>query len=307
MTEPVYGDPRALRQAVTDRLRRLASERGGSQLSDLHRQFAYDRLLTRVFQSDADGWVLKGATAMLARLDGQARHTVDIDLYRRSGGLGEAERALRAAARVDLGDYFRFELRPAEPIAQGGRAVRVPVIAYVGVTEFARFHVDLVTDVAMTGTPDEVSPLVTIELPGIARVSYRAYPVPDHIADKVCGLLELHERVGAPAVPSTRYRDLADLATFAHTANVEATDLTVALRSQARRRGLELPDQLFVPTGSRWPAGYARVARDVPGLEERDLEAAMTTVGGFIDPVLSHVASGRWDPERLRWDLPLPG
>lgn len=76
MTEPVYRDPRALRQAVTDRLRRLANERSASELSDLQRQFAYDRLLSRVFQADRDGWVLKGATAMLARLEGQARHTV---------------------------------------------------------------------------------------------------------------------------------------------------------------------------------------------------------------------------------------
>lgn len=106
MTEPVYGDPRALRQAVTDRLRRLASERSGSQLSDLQRQFAYDRLLSRVFQADGGGWALKGATAMLARLKGRARHTVDVDLYRRSGELGDAEQALRAAAQVDLGDFI---------------------------------------------------------------------------------------------------------------------------------------------------------------------------------------------------------
>jgi hypothetical protein len=51
MTAPVYRDPRALRQAVTDRLRRLANERSASELSDLQRQFAFDRLLSRVFQA----------------------------------------------------------------------------------------------------------------------------------------------------------------------------------------------------------------------------------------------------------------
>jgi len=85
MTETRYADPRALRQAMTARLRTLAAERGGGQLSDLQRQFAYDRLLCRVFSADAEGWVLKGATAMLARLAGQARHTIDVDLYRRTG------------------------------------------------------------------------------------------------------------------------------------------------------------------------------------------------------------------------------
>lgn len=301
MTEPAYGDPRALRQAVTNRLRRLAGERSGSQLADLQRQFAYDRLLCRVFQADRDRWILKGATAMLARLAGQARHTIDIDLYRRSGELGDAEEALRSAAQIDLGDYFRFELSPVEPIAQGGRAVRLAAVAYVGVKEFARFHVDLVTDLAMTGTPDEVSPLVPIELPGVMRTTYRAYPVPDHISDKVCGLLEVHQRFDGPPVPSTRYRDLADLAMFAHTAKVKAAALSVALESEAGRRQLELPDQLPAPRGPGWPAGYARVARDAPGLVELDLEAAMATVGRFIDPVLSREATGRWNPRELSW------
>ena len=84
MTDTPYGDPGALRRALTDRLRRLARERGGSQLPDLQRQFAYDRLLFRVFVDDQDRWVLKGAAAMLARLQGHARHTVDIDLYHRT-------------------------------------------------------------------------------------------------------------------------------------------------------------------------------------------------------------------------------
>ena len=45
-----------------------------------------------------ENWVLKGATAMLARLEGRARHTLDVDLYRRDGSLADAERALREAA-----------------------------------------------------------------------------------------------------------------------------------------------------------------------------------------------------------------
>lgn len=303
MTNPAYPDPQALRQAVTDRLRRLASEREASQLADLQRQFAYDRLLSRVFQ-DRERWVLKGATAMLARLDGQSRHTIDVDLYSRSGGLDEAEEALRAAAQVDLGDYFRFELGPARPVAQGGRAVRVPVRAYLGVTEFARFHVDLVANLAMTGIPDEVAPLVPIELPGVSRTTYRAYPVADHIADKVCGLLELHARDDGPEVESTRYRDLADLAAFARTANVEAAELATALDSEARRRKLELPARLRTPTGPEWPAGYARVARGAATVREKDLRAAMATVGRFVDPVLSRQASGRWNAQQLRWESP---
>lgn len=303
MTERRYGDPSALRQAVTDRLRQLARQRPGAQLADLPRQFAYDRLLSRVFLSEREAWVVKGATALLARLRGSARHTVDIDLYRRGAGLDEAEVALRAAASVDLGDFFRFAMSPGRRIAPGRATLRVPVTAYLGATEFARFHVDLVTDLAMTGEPDEVAPLVPFEIPGIDPVRYRAYPLADHVADKVCAFVEVHPRAAGTAQASTRYRDLADLALIAHTQSIAVDELRRALASEVRRRGLELPEGLPSPEAAGWRAGYARVARGVPGLPERDLDAALTTVRRFLDPVLDGTASGGWDPHSLTWSV----
>lgn len=73
----------------------------------------------RVFLTEPDKWVLKGATALLARMRGSGRHTVDVDLYRRRAGLGEAEAALRAAAALELGDFFRFELSPGRRVTAG--------------------------------------------------------------------------------------------------------------------------------------------------------------------------------------------
>lgn len=141
MTERQYADPSALRQAVTDRLRQRAREQQ-TQLADLQRQFAYDRLLARVFSAEPETWVLKGAAALLARLGGSARHTLDVDLYRPAGRLEEAEAALRAAASMDPGDFFRFTLEPGRRIAEGRVTLRVPVTAFLGATEFARFHVE---------------------------------------------------------------------------------------------------------------------------------------------------------------------
>lgn len=167
MTERRYADPAALRRAIADRLRQLAPHRPGAQLADLQRQFAYDRLLARVFGAEPDAWVLKGATALLARLGGAARHTLDVDLYRPDAPLEDAEAALRLAASVDLGDFFRFTLEPGRRLAEGRMTLRVPVTAYLGATEFARFHVDLVAGLAMTGVPEDAAPLVAVELPGI--------------------------------------------------------------------------------------------------------------------------------------------
>ena len=301
MSERRYGDPQALRQAITDRLRGLASQRPGAQLADLQRQFAYDRLLSRLFRTEPDAWVLKGATALLARLGGTARHTLDVDLYRRHADLEAAESALRNAASIDIGDFFRFVLSPGRRIAQDRATLRVPVLAYLGATEFAGFHVDLAVGVEMTGEPDEVGPLVPIELPGIVTTTYRVYPVADHLADKVCALLEVHPRLTGPPVPSTRYRDLVDLALLAHHVRLDAEELRFALTSEATRRALKLPQRLSVPVAVGWRTGYARAARDAPGLQERGLDSALATVRAFIDPILAGSATGSWDPDRLVW------
>jgi hypothetical protein len=292
VSEARYADPGALRQAIADRLRHVARDRPGAQLSDLQRQFAYDRFLARVFSIEPEVWVLMGATALLARLHGSARHTLDIDLYRRGAGLDRAEAALRAAASGDLGDYFRFTLEPGRRIAEGRATLRVPVTAYLGATVFARFHVDLVSGVLMTGEPDDVSPLVAVELPGVVSVHYRAYPIVDHVADKVCALIEVRPRAGRPAQASTRYRDLADLAVIAHTQPVDAAALRTALASESGRRGIELPTALSAPAAPGWRTGYARVARDVPGLAELDFETALVTVKRFLDPILGETATG---------------
>lgn len=300
MSASPYGDPAAMRNAIADRLRPLTRD-SGVELGSLQRQFAYDRLLCRVFRGEPDRWVLKGATAMLARLGADARHTLDIDLLSRAGDLEEAERALRAAAAVDLDDYFTFMLTPGQRIAQGTGAMRVGVVAFLGLKEFSSFHVDLVAELPITGAPDLVQPLVPLELPGLVTSTYSAYPLADHLADKVCGLLETHVRSSGLQEPSTRFRDLADLAIFAHTISIAVSDLALALASEAKRRSLTLPAQLAAPTGRDWPRGYARVARDAPRLVERDLASAIETVSRFIDPVLADTARGRWDPQTLCW------
>ena len=75
----VYGSPGAFRRAPTDRLR-AASQASRWSLPQLQRHMAYDRLLERIYVVDR-GWIVKGATTLLARHLG-VRATIDIDLYR---------------------------------------------------------------------------------------------------------------------------------------------------------------------------------------------------------------------------------
>lgn len=173
MTEAFpYGSPAALRAALTNRLKNLAAS-SPFTVTELHRQFAYDRLLARIFSApDADRWVLKGAAALLARLD-VARHSKDIDLsWQSAADLDEAEQAFRAAARCNVGDFFVFEIGPAAPLV-GDKGRRFAVVARLGGRPFAAFSVDLVAGQSMTVSPEAVPPLVALEIPGLLRVDYR--------------------------------------------------------------------------------------------------------------------------------------
>ena len=78
---------------------------------------------------------------------------------------------------------------------------------------------------ALLRRPETAPPLVPVELSGVPRTSYRVYPIADHIADKICGLLERHLRSDGHTEQGTRYRALANLVTFAHSASVAFDDL----------------------------------------------------------------------------------
>lgn len=92
-----YASPAAFRRALTDKLGAVG--RGGKwSLLQLQRQIAYDRLLERLYAVD-EGWVVKGATALLAR-DLGVRASIDVDVFR-AAPLEVAERELREAAAVD--------------------------------------------------------------------------------------------------------------------------------------------------------------------------------------------------------------
>jgi hypothetical protein len=77
--------------------------------------------------------------------------------------------ALRAAATESFSDHLRFEVVSVVVIAQGddvpvaGR--RVVFDVRCGAAEFTRFHVDLVVDDTMTGTPETrpTAPLLGVE------------------------------------------------------------------------------------------------------------------------------------------------
>jgi nucleotidyltransferase AbiEii toxin of type IV toxin-antitoxin system len=290
-----YATPVAFRRALTDRLKALAKS-SRWELPQLQRQFAYDRLLERLYLMD-DGWIVKGAVALLAR-DLGVRASIDIDVYRaKSADAAEAD--LRAAAARDAGDWFRFEIGPRGTVADGAVGIRLPVTAYVGTTAWAKFHVDLVgSDLTMVGEPDAVSALAEIDMPDISQRGYRAYPLVDHVADKVAATVQ---RYGAAQRPSTRFRDLVDLVAISQGASIDAQGQIRALTSEAERRGIVLPETFDVPDRALWESGYAAEAKRSLLATAHTLDEALAVVRPFVDPVLVGTARGTWDRRRGAW------
>lgn len=289
-----FKTPQAARTAVTDRLRAQAKE-SPWQLGDLQRQYAYDQLVERLYRLDG-GWVIKGATALLARKV-SVRHTIDIDVYR-AGTIGDVERQVRDAAALELGDWVRFEVGPSTKVqAAGAQAARLKMTAFIGTKVWAAFQVDLVADgIFMTGEPDTVPPLTSIEILDQVRTQWRAYPLVDHVADKVCAILERHD-----GRPSTRFKDLIDLVAIAQRTTVPAALQMKALGKEAARRNHVLPEAFDVPDRAIWARGYKSEARRTVGLEAMELDDALVIVREFLDPLLAKQATGDWNHAVRVW------
>ena len=135
-------------------------------------------------------------------------------------------------------------------------------------------------------------------MPDVEQHGYGAYPRVDHVADKACAIFERH---GTAGTPSLRCRDHVDLVAIVLAAPVEADPQLTALRSEAQRRGLQLPGCFAVPDRGLWQSGYAAEAGRSLLPMARTLDEAIATVTPFLDPLLAGTARGRWDPQNARW------
>ena len=119
MTARSYPSPEAFKQALEQRLR--AATKTGAAFARKRQLLVFDRFLARIVQVLGDTATLKGGLVLELRLD-RARTTKDIDLRLTGPSDGVLPR-LQEAARLDLGDFFTFEIGPDadHPEIQGER------------------------------------------------------------------------------------------------------------------------------------------------------------------------------------------
>lgn len=291
-----YETAEAFRTALEQRLKNEA-EASGIALIRLRKRVAFERFLARLAASESSGWVLKGAFALELRLGLRTRTTKDIDLGRADDEEAATEH-LNTAARVDLGDFFDFEVRrtPALDAAAGFHAVRYTVRADLAGRRFEQFPVDVALS---ESSPIQVEPLLganSLEFADVPALQLPVISLEQHVAEKVhayTGTFGQDER------ESTRVKDLVDLVLIGELAEIDAEHLHQALTTTFARRGRQpLPNALPSPPSS-WARPYAVLAREV-GIVD-GVEAGHAAAARLLDPVLRSEVGGKWDCAARHW------
>jgi hypothetical protein len=290
-----YASAVAFRRALEDRLKVLAIA-DPTRLARDRKRIAFDRLLARLVATAPDDWVLKGGFAMDLRLSDRSRTTKDVDLAWHAEEDALADALLDAAA-TDLGDYFvvSLERTDAQPDLLGG-AHRFHVTVSLAGRLFESFLLDVGThDNPATGRETLTTPDL-LGFAGIPPVTVPALPLATQLAEK----LHAYTRTYEGGRPSTRTKDLVDLALVAALFPLDAHELRTAIDAVfAKRAAHRPPDALPTPTPS-WRTAYLRLATTV-GISD-DLDAGHAAAAAMLDPILGHrVSSGTWDPSDQAW------
>lgn len=286
----LYRNSNAVWAAATDR-----AKRSGLPVQEAQQWFLRERLLSRVFADPDSPWVLKGGTAMLARV-ADARWSRDVDLLTQKPDLASAVLELqRAAAREDEDQLTMTvtDTRRSLGTRQGsvaGTTLHVQVTS--GSKQLAAIKIDLVAGSLMTGDPERSMVRSRLHLPGLESVPVRLYPVADHIADKVIATestFGLH--------PSSRVRDLVDLVILGRTQTVKADDLQRAIAGERIHQGMPMRTAFTPPAD--WTRTFAEAANKSAVTQGLSLEAATAYVRNLVEPAMNAEAdlTGRtWDP-----------
>lgn len=281
-----YATAMAFRRALEDRLKVIAGE-GRLELQRLRREISFDRLLARLFAEKEAPWVLKGGYALELRLK-EARATRDIDLALRhtfdkvkGPALNDALlKALRAAAALDLEDFFQFNLgdvmRDLDAAPYGG--ARFPVTALMDNRVFVTFHLDVGAGDVVMSPLDTTGGRDWLNFAGIPAAKFPTISREQHFAEKI------HAYTLPRPSPNSRVRDMVDMVLLI-TSSPQMAPARVRRSIEAtfeRRKTHPVPAGLQSPPGD-WIQPYSALARQC-GLPE-NMAAAFRQIDAFLKSI----------------------
>jgi hypothetical protein len=236
------------------------------------------------------------------------RYSTDIDLLSTEGTTDAAVEALKAAAALRLDDDIWFDHISTSDQSHVERPTRK--VLFMAMFENARLNYKVHVDVVASGhmprgavTTEPLEPAFTSDC--APWPDARVFPIEDHVAEKICAL---YERYRTDGNPSTRYKDLVDLALFALKASLPGAVHRI-LKDEVERREkrgmvLELPDSFQVSDPRSWTSGYRKIAQGVRVLpkELRTLDGVHALADAFITPLLqSEPPAGQWRSDERTW------
>ena len=290
-----YRDAAAFRQALEQRLKvRTASD--GALLARDRKRIVFERLLARLIATSPGRWLLKGGYALDLRLPERARATKDMDIEWRADEEDLLD-ALIEASEHDAGDFFDFSIeRTDTPEDRLGGSHRFRVAASLSGRPFEAFPLDVglrrepVTKAETLAAPD------LLAFAGVEPVTVLTISLELQAAEK----LHAYTRTYEDSRPSSRVKDLVDLALIAELTSLDAATFQGEIESTFTRRATHpVPSALPQPPDN-WRTPYRRLAEAV-GIPS-DLQAGHSNAKALIDPVLKDVMKrGTWDPEARQW------
>jgi hypothetical protein len=208
---------------------------------------------------------------------------------------------LRAAGRMELGDFMTFELSPDDDLPE----IRNEGMQYDGLRFRAEcrlagkaygqpFGVDVAFGDPMLGEPEVKRADDLLSFAGVPPPELRLYPLETHIAEK------LHAYTMPRTRPNSRVKDLPDLALLATAQPIEARRLRQALEQTfAFRKTHSLPAELPEPLRT-WESPYAAIARE-DELAWQSLDDVTAAARSFLNPVLGSGLDATWKPGTWEW------
>jgi predicted nucleotidyltransferase component of viral defense system len=289
-----FADGSSFRRALEDRLR-TESLSTGVPLVRLRKTITFERFLARLAVFSPGGWALKGGFHLQLRFGIISRSTKDIDLLIPKE-YPEIRDILTSAGVADLQDWFSFEISSGREESRPRLSIRSKVQSLLDGRTFETFHVDVGLHDPVVDRFDMMQMSTMLEFAGISAPRIPCYPVTQQIAEKIHALSRPHVS-GA----GSRVKDLVDLLILAGWKPIDGRQLQAAIKSTfAALDTHSIPAQVpHLPVN--WKASYKKLSVEA-GLSIQDLQTGLAAIHGFLDPVLSGIALGKWNPDTWKWE-----
>lgn len=268
--------------SLEERLKSLHAETG-VPLQSLRLKVVIERLLARLFLTPRPPWLLKGGYAMELRYRPRARTTRDIDLSVKTLADSLSERVLQvreelqAAADVEPGDYFLFQIGESSSELQGAPdgGARFPVHAILAGRTFAKFHLDVGFGDPAPSAPDDLVGQDFLGFADIAPARAMAIAKSQHFAEKI----HAYTRPWTDR-PNTRVKDLVDLALFLSIDPPVLAEVDGALERTFRLRATHDIPRLLPAPPEDWRTPYEQMAREAH-LDPRGIDAGFQLLDAY--------------------------